>query len=138
MCSKLKRQNDALSFYKSQNVLCYSKNLIAFSASSKTFVPAQKPNLLNTNHLLVWHKMFWTGTKCIWFFGLAQNILWPVKGQGISSYLCLVLGLVQIFWANQKLIYILCQSQRFCATPKDDFHSVNLVFVLAQKFLKGH
>ena len=52
-----------------------SKNLIVFSASSKTFVLAHKPILLNGNHLLVWHKMFGTGTKCTSIFGLAQNIL---------------------------------------------------------------
>ena len=45
-----------------------SKNFTAFSASSKTFVPAQKPILLNANHLFVWHKKF----------GPAQNILGPV------------------------------------------------------------
>ena len=50
------------------------KNLTAFSASSKPFVPAQKPILLNANHLFVWYKKF----------GPAQNILGPVKGQGIS------------------------------------------------------
>ena len=50
-------------FCAGPNVLSHSKNLIAFSASSKTFVPAQKPILLNANHLLVWHKMFVTGTK---------------------------------------------------------------------------
>ena len=44
--------------------LSQPKHLTAFSASSKTFVPAQKPILLNANHLLVWHKMFVTGTKC--------------------------------------------------------------------------
>ena len=33
---------------------------------------------------------------------------------------------------------ILCQSQTFCATPKDDLHSVNLFSVLAQKYLKRH
>ena len=38
------------------------KNFTAFSASSKTFVPAQKPILLNANHPFVWHKMFVTGT----------------------------------------------------------------------------
>ena len=38
----------------------------------------------------------------------------------------------------QKFIYILCQSQTFCARPKDDLHSVKLFFVLAQKFLKRH
>ena len=57
------------------------KNLNAFSASSKTFVLAQKTILLNANHqyvnkCLVWHKKF----------GPAKNILEPVKGQGIRSY----------------------------------------------------
>ena len=37
-------------------------NLTAFSASSKNFVPAQKPILLNANHLFIWHKMFVTVT----------------------------------------------------------------------------
>ena len=32
----------ALSFYRSQNILSQSKNVIAFSASSKTLVPALK------------------------------------------------------------------------------------------------
>ena len=45
-------------------VLSQPKNLTAFSASSKTFVPAQKTILLNANHLFVWHKMFVTGTIC--------------------------------------------------------------------------
>ena len=57
----------ALSFYRSQNVLCWSKcfePVQKFSASSKTFVPPQKPILLNANYLLVWHKMFVTGTIC--------------------------------------------------------------------------
>jgi hypothetical protein len=44
--------------------LSQPKNLTAFSASSKTFVPAQKPILLNANHLFVWHKMFVTSTIC--------------------------------------------------------------------------
>ena len=35
------------------NFLIQPKNLTAFSASSKTFVPAQKPILLNANHLFV-------------------------------------------------------------------------------------
>ena len=46
------------------NFLSQPKNLTAFSASSKTFVPAQKPILLNANHLFVWHKMLVTGTIC--------------------------------------------------------------------------
>ena len=49
----------ALSFYRYQNVLCkskflsQSKTLIAFSSYSKSFVPAQKPNLLNGSNLFV-------------------------------------------------------------------------------------
>jgi hypothetical protein len=45
----------------------------------------------------------------------------------------------KMFWAGpnffvpeQKFIYILWQSQTFCA-KKDDLHSVKLVFVPAQK-----
>ena len=44
--------------------LSQPKNLTAFSASLKTFVPAQKLILLNANHLFVWHKMFVTATIC--------------------------------------------------------------------------
>jgi hypothetical protein len=51
-------------FCADPNFLSQPKNLTAFSASSKTFVPAQKPILLNANHLIVWHKMFVTGTIC--------------------------------------------------------------------------
>ena len=51
-------------FCAGPNFLSQSKKSIGFSASSKPLVPAQKTNLLNRNHLLVWHKMFWTGTKC--------------------------------------------------------------------------
>ena len=39
---------------------------------------------------------------------------------------------------DQKFIYILCQSQKFCARQKNDLHSVKLVFVPAQNFLKKH
>ena len=42
---------------------CPSTGPKMFCASSKPFVPAQKPNLLNGNHLLVRHKIFGTGTK---------------------------------------------------------------------------
>ena len=44
--------------------LSQPKNLTTFSASSKTFVPAQKPILLNANYLFVWHKMFVPATIC--------------------------------------------------------------------------
>ena len=56
------------------NILSQPKNLTAFSASSKTFMLAQKPILLNANHLFVWHKIFVTATICKWIFGLAQKI----------------------------------------------------------------
>ena len=75
-------------FCAGPNFLSQPKNLTAFSASSKTCVPAQKPILLNANHLFVWHKMFVTGTICMVRhkkFGPAQNILRPVKGQGIAE-----------------------------------------------------
>ena len=62
-------------FCAGPSILCQPKNLTAFSASSKPFVPAQKPILLNANHLFVWHKKF----------GPAQNVLGPVKGQGIRQ-----------------------------------------------------
>ena len=51
-------------FCAGPNFLSQPKNLTAFSASSKTFVAAQKPILLNANHLFVWHKMFATATIC--------------------------------------------------------------------------
>ena len=37
----------------------------------------------------------------------------------------------KFFVPDQKFIYILCQSQTFCARQKDDLHLVKLVFVQA-------
>ena len=51
-------------FCAGPNILCQPKNLTAFSPSSKTFVLAQKPILLNTNHLFVCHKIFVAATIC--------------------------------------------------------------------------
>jgi hypothetical protein len=51
-------------FCAGQKFLSQPKILTAFCASSKSFVPAQKPILLNANHLFFWHKMFVTGTIC--------------------------------------------------------------------------
>ena len=42
-----------------------------------------------------------------------------------------VLGWSKYFVPDQKFIYILWQSQNFCARQKDDLHSVKLVFVPA-------
>ena len=65
-------------FCADPNFLIQPKNLTAFSASSKTFVPAQKNNFTECKSFfclaLVWHKKI----------GPAQNILGPVKGQGIT------------------------------------------------------
>ena len=52
-------------FGPAQNILGPVKGQ-GISASSKTFVPAQKPILLNANHLFVWHKMFVTATFLVW------------------------------------------------------------------------
>jgi hypothetical protein len=41
----------------------------------------------------------------------------------------------KFFVSDQKFIYILCQSQTFCARQKDDLHLVKLVFVPAQNIL---
>jgi hypothetical protein len=49
-------------FCASPNFLSQPKNLFAFSASSKPFVPAQKQILVNANHLFVCHKIFATAT----------------------------------------------------------------------------
>ena len=45
----------------------------------------------------------------------------------------------KIFWAGPNVLGQTKNVYAFCATPKDDFHSVNyIVFVQAQKFLKRH
>ena len=47
-------------------------------------------------------------------------------------------GMPKLFVPVLKWIEILCKSQTFCARPKDDFHSLNLVFVPAQNPLMQH
>ena len=49
-----------------------------------------------------------------------------------------VLGWSKFFVPDQKFIYILWQSQTFCARQKDDLHSEKLFFVPAQNCLKRH
>ena len=39
----------------------------------------------------------------------------------------------KFFVPDQKCIYILWQSQKFCARPKDDLHSVKLFFCAGTK-----
>ena len=48
---------DRKMFCAGPNFLSQLKNLTAFCASSKTFVPAQKPILLNADQLFVWHNL---------------------------------------------------------------------------------
>ena len=69
-------------FCAGPNFLSQLKNLTALSASSKTFVPAQKPILLIANHLFVWHKMFVTATICKQIFGATQKIWTGTKHFG--------------------------------------------------------
>ena len=45
---------------------------------------------------------------------------------------------LKIFWAGSNFLSQTKNWYTFCATPKDDFHSANLVFVPAQKCLKRH
>ena len=63
------------------------------------------------------HKSFWRGTKFSQILGLAQkfgpaqNILGPVKGQGINLQICFE---EQIF----LILYIVIRQQNFCSNRK--------------------
>ena len=78
-------------FCAGPNILGHPKIELNFSAPPKSFLQAQKLNLLYENHFLFWHKTFGTGTIFKSVFGLAQkfgpaqNILGPVIGQGIND-----------------------------------------------------
>ena len=61
----------------------------------------------------------------------------------IISALSFYKSQIFLFWSkffvpDQKFIYILWQSQIFCARQKDDLHSVKLVFVPAQKVFQRY
>ena len=91
-------RTNALSFYRSQNVLGWSK---FFCARPKIYlhIVVVTNILCQTKSWFAFSKIvFWSGTKLFeealnavkflgWLkkFGLAQNILGPVKGQGISK-----------------------------------------------------
>ena len=86
----------ALSFYRSQNVLCWSNFFVHNQKFIYTFV-AVTNILCQTKRWFAFSKIgFWAGTKvfeealnaikfleCLKTFAPAQNILGPVKGQGI-------------------------------------------------------
>ena len=122
-----------------QNLLCRHKNrfywmqIIFLSGTKYLWLPQY------VNKFLVWHKKF----------GLAQNILGPVKGQGIRRPQTFgetgrFFTIFVIFIENQNLprpsagSKIFWASQTCCARPKDDFHLVNTVFVQTQNVLERH
>ena len=72
-------------FCAGPNVLSQPKNLTAFSASSKAFVPAQKTILLNANHLFVWHKISVTGTIYKYIFSPTQKMWTSTKGISLTQ-----------------------------------------------------
>ena len=65
-------------FCEGPNFLSQPKNVIAFRASSKTFVPALKTKFTESfdvaQNVWDWQKMYGTGKKCISIFGPAQKI----------------------------------------------------------------
>ena len=86
-----KVKNYASSFYRLQNVLCRSK---FFESTQKIWlhlVPLQNLLYQHKNQFYWMQIIFWSGTKCLW---LAQNILGPVKGQGIK--VCTVIQIIYI------------------------------------------
>ena len=86
-------------------------------------------------------------SKVWWYFRQTQNssISWKLHNFDVSTskwnllesnassfYMSqTVLGWSKFFVPDQKFIYKLWQSQKFCARQKDDLHSVKLVFVEA-------
>ena len=102
---------NALSFYRSQNVLCQSK----FFESAKKFDCIQ----CLFKNLCAGTKTYFTDALS---FYRSQNVV----------------GWSDFFVSDHRFIHILWQSQTFCARQKDNLHSVKLVFVPAQKFLKRH
>ena len=69
-------------FCAGPNFLSQPKNLTAFSASHKHFVPDKKMICIQQNWFLCRHKSFWKGTKCSQIFGLAQKIWTGTKNFG--------------------------------------------------------
>ena len=78
----------ALSFYRSQNVLCWSKffepdqKFIYVLCQSQTFCARTNDDLHTAKLFFVSVQNFWRGTKCSQIFGLAQNIWTDTKHFG--------------------------------------------------------
>ena len=80
-----------LSFYRSQNVLGWSKKIFTYCGSHKHFLPDKKMICVQWN-FLCWYKKFEEALNVVKFLGwlkklgLAQNILGPVKGIRIFTF----------------------------------------------------
>ena len=78
----------AMSFYRSQNVLCRSnffvshKKFIYILCQSQKFCATQKNYLHSVKLFFCWHKRFWRGTKCSQMFELTQKIWTGTKHFG--------------------------------------------------------
>ena len=107
---KFEKMSYALSFYRSQNVLGWSK----FFVPDQNFCAWQKDYLHSVKLVFVPTQKFWTGTNPLSFYRFQNVLCWS-----------------KFFEPDQNFIYILCQSQTFCVKQKDHWHSVKLVFVPA-------
>ena len=121
----------ALSFYTSQTSLGGSKYFVpdqklnCIYCHNKKIVSALEQNLINANHLSVWHKTFETGT-CLVLLQVPKCF-----------------GLVQIFCARPKIYLrivavtnILCQTKRWFAFSKIGFCAGTKVFEEALNAVK--
>ena len=78
-------------FWACPNFLCQTKNHIYILSQSQTFCARQKDDLHSVNWFLCVTKGFEEALNALKFlgwlkkFGPAQNILGPVKGQGIND-----------------------------------------------------
>ena len=106
-------RSNVLSFYRSQNVLGQSKYFVQdqkielHSVPLDFFLLTLKLNLLNANHLFVWHNIKIT-------FGLTQNILGSVEGQGIDIIL-----IYKPVWNFRSLGHLMDQFNLWCFAKKN-------------------
>ena len=113
------RTKDLYQVQETLKKLCEFSTVCADGAVLKMFAILSKyPTLLGSFFMFMGKKV---QNNALSFY-MSQNVLCQSK----------------FFVTDQKFIYILWQSQTFCARQKDDLKSVKLVFVPAQKFLKKH
>ena len=106
---------NALSFYRSQKVLYWSKffepaqKLIYVLCQSQTFCARQK-DYLHSVRLVFAVKFFGWLKK----FGPAQNILGPVKGQGISELFYIFILREKPCWFSYQIFFFTGNTIRLC------------------------